>query len=329
MSPDPAARPRANVIGALVEGWRRVFGAPALTLGVPAALLLVAALPAMAARATSEGPSIRRALEPVWTNEMTIVAATGGRSMSREVMGFGGTLALGDELGRRPRLGPAMRVAVLVAIAFWILVTGGAIDRLARGRPVSLAHFAAVSFVFLIRFVRLFLIVGLVFWAIHASLVPWLRADLSTAARVTVHVLFVGLLAGVSIVTDFAQIRAVVEDRISMIGALVASMRFVGRRWVRVLALYVLNAAIFAVLLLLCGAFPIGPDEASGVFTSVSVAFAYLVVRAASSLALTAASTVFFQNELAHARYTASPQLVWPDSPAAEAINNLRADDAR
>jgi len=31
----------------------------------------------------------------------------------------------------------------------------------------------------------------------------------------------------------------------------------------------------------------------------------------------------FFQSRLAHASYTAGPPLVWPESPAAEAITNL------
>ena len=328
MSPDPAARPRAKVTGALVEGWRRVAGAPVLLLGLPGAMLLAAALPALAARAASEGPSITAALEHTWANELAIIDATGGRSMSREVVGFAGTLAVGDELGRRPRLGPAMRVAVLVAIVFWMTVSGGVIDRLSRGRRVGPAHFAAVSFVFLLRFFRLFVIAGLVFWAIHAVLVPWLRADLGTAARVSVHVLFVALLAGVSIITDFAQIRAVIEDRRSMIGSLLASFRFVRRRWIRVLALYLVHAVVFSALLYLWRAMSFDGGTLSGM-TGVGIAFVYLVLRVTMSMALIASSAVFFQNELAHARYTASPQLIWPDSPAAEAIHNLRADDSR
>jgi hypothetical protein len=158
--------------------------------------------------------------------------------------------------------------------------------------------------------------------------VPWLRADLGTATRVGVHVLFVGLLIGVSILTDFAQIRAVVEDRRSMIGSLLASLRFVRRRWIRVLALYLFSAAIFALLLLLWRAMSFGDHELGGM-TGTGVAFLYLALRVISTMALAGSSIVFFQNELAHARYTASPQLVWPDSPAAEAIHNLRSNDSR
>jgi hypothetical protein len=39
-------------------------------------------------------------------------------------------------------------------------------------------------------------------------------------------------------------------------------------------------------------------------------------------LAAYASATVLFQSRLAHAEYTAAPPLVWPDSPAAEAIVN-------
>jgi hypothetical protein len=37
-----------------------------------------------------------------------------------------------------------------------------------------------------------------------------------------------------------------------------------------------------------------------------------------------ASEVVFFQGELGHARFTAAPEPIWPDSPAVEAIRNLR-----
>jgi len=40
-------------------------------------------------------------------------------------------------------------------------------------------------------------------------------------------------------------------------------------------------------------------------------------------LALAASAISFFQSHLAHAGYTAAPLPLWPDSPAAEAIENL------
>jgi len=40
------------------------------------------------------------------------------------------------------------------------------------------------------------------------------------------------------------------------------------------------------------------------------------------ALALLASGTALFQSRLAHASYTASPTIEWPESPAAEAITN-------
>jgi hypothetical protein len=42
-------------------------------------------------------------------------------------------------------------------------------------------------------------------------------------------------------------------------------------------------------------------------------------------LGLAAGNVVLFQSALAHANYTAAPLPIWPDSPAAEAIENLVA----
>ena len=49
----------------------------------------------------------------------------------------------------------------------------------------------------------------------------------------------------------------------------------------------------------------------------------YLLVRIWLRLAFVSSEIVFFQGELAHAGYTARPPHVWPNSAAAEAIENL------
>jgi hypothetical protein len=46
----------------------------------------------------------------------------------------------------------------------------------------------------------------------------------------------------------------------------------------------------------------------------------YLLARLWVKLVFYASETAFFQSQLAHAEYTAAPQPVWPESPAAEAI---------
>ena len=54
-------------------------------------------------------------------------------------------------------------------------------------------------------------------------------------------------------------------------------------------------------------------------FQSVILILLGLWVR----LAFASSEIVLFQHALAHADYTAAPLPIWPDSPAAEAIENL------
>ena len=48
----------------------------------------------------------------------------------------------------------------------------------------------------------------------------------------------------------------------------------------------------------------------------------YILGRHYLKLLFYASETAFFQGALAHAAYTAAPAVVWPESPAAEAIAN-------
>jgi hypothetical protein len=58
------------------------------------------------------------------------------------------------------------------------------------------------------------------------------------------------VLVAVNAVVDYAKVRAVVEDRRSMVGALVAALRFVRRNAAAVFGLYLLDAAVFVALLI-------------------------------------------------------------------------------
>jgi hypothetical protein len=49
----------------------------------------------------------------------------------------------------------------------------------------------------------------------------------------------------------------------------------------------------------------------------------YLLARLVLKLHFLASQTALFQSRLAHAGYTAAPEPVWPESPAAEVISAL------
>ncbi len=336
--------PRATALGALLEGWRRTLRAPAITLGVLAALFLMALPLGLALRgmlAEHLGSSIvsdRAAWgwDAGWAAEFGAQAQGLGRTFTHEILGFGGTLStIGGFFDAKP-LPPVVAGAAAAYAVLWIFLSGGILDRFARARPVRTAAFFAACGVFFWRFLRLGVMVGAAYWALFAWLHPYLFGTLwngwtrtittereAQAVRVGLYLVFAASLAVVSLIADYAKVRAVVEDRRSMVGALGASLRFVRRRPFRVFGLYLLSAVASVIVVRLW--FTAAPSA----WASVPVAFLltqmYLLLRVWSKLAWMAGEVVFFQGELAHATYTAAPLPMWPDSPAAEAIENLAA----
>ena len=140
--------------------------------------------------------------------------------------------------------------------------------------------------------------------------------------RVVLYLSFVSLLVAVNLVADFAKVRAVVEDRRSAISALGAALRFIRRRPARVLALYLLNILAAAVVLRLW--LQTAPGADAPTWLALLGGQLYILARVWAKLAFMASEVVFFQGELAHAGFTAAPEPIWPDSPAVEAIKNLR-----
>jgi hypothetical protein len=131
------------------------------------------------------------------------------------------------------------------------------------------------------------------------------------------------MLVAINMLFDYAKIRAVVEDRHSMFGALAAGARFIRRRPWQTAGLYLMNGLLFVLVLVLYalvapGAGTIGPSMWIGFL----IGQLYLLARLAVKLVFYASQTAYFQGELAHVGYTASPQPLWPESPAAEAIAN-------
>jgi hypothetical protein len=124
-------------------------------------------------------------------------------------------------------------------------------------------------------------------------------------------------MAACSVFFDYAKVRAVVEDRRSMIGAIAAAVAFVKRNAVPALTLYAIEFAIFLVVF---GAFRrVAP---TGAPTSIAALFAavYVAVRLWVRLLFWASETALFQTRLAHAGYVARRETVWPESPMAEQL---------
>jgi len=201
--------------------------------------------------------------------------------------------------------------AGLMYLIGWLFLSGGIIDRYARDRPTYAHGFFAAAGVYFFRFLRL----GLVVAAVDAAAV-----SIFSALPMGMWL----LLIACNVVFEFAQVRAVVEDRRSMLAALAASLSFIKRNWQGALTIYGLDAALFAaahaVFFRLAPSEPGSSPSVFAISPQFWLAQLYVLARLWVRLVFWSTETAFFQSRLAHAGYVAAPRVVWPDSPSAEAI---------
>jgi hypothetical protein len=223
---------------------------------------------------------------------------------------------------------------VAIAIAAHLLVslflTGGVMDRLARDRAIGAGAFFSACGVYAVRFVRLAIIATAMYWVLFVPYHQWLFDRLYPALiegvtvertaffyRAGLYALFVAPLLLVNVIVDYAKVRAVVEDRRSMIGALLAGWRFVRRHPGAVLGLYALDALLFLIVI---GLYFLAAPGGNHHALAFAVGQLYIVLRVMVRLQFAASQIALFQGRLAHAGYVARPVPQWPDSPAAEAL---------
>ncbi|HXW05758.1 MAG TPA: hypothetical protein VD833_11035 [Vicinamibacterales bacterium] len=328
---------------ALRDGLRRVNGAPAVLAGLFVLTLLVAIPLAVALAGMIEmhlGASLaaERAASGVdydWWQEFSEQASGLGTTFGPTIIGFGAVLENLSNLLDNAPLAPAIAGATAAWMVLWSFLSGGVLDRYARNRPTRAAGFFAACGLHFWRFVR----IGIVAWLAYAALFGWVHGwlfedfyrwatrDLTVertafALRAACYLLFGILLAGCSLVFDYARIRLVVEDRRSAVGAILAALRFV-RREPGTLTLYALNSALFLALVFVYGVTGRGATgSGAGLAAALLWGQLFILGRHYLKLLFYASQVSLFQSALAHADYTAAPALVWPDSPAAEAILN-------
>lgn len=330
---------------AFLEGVRRVNRAPAVLAGVALATLLLALPLGLTLRgmirddlgASVMADAAAGAVNTDWWPEFLDRARGLGKTFTPEIIGFAAVLSnLSAFLDNRPQ-------AVVIAgagaayVLVWMFLAGGILDRYARGTPTRTHGFFAACGVFFFRFLRLGVLAWVAYYVlfrwIHGwifdTLFPWMTRDFTVersafVIRVILYGVFGALLLAVNLVFDYAKVRAVVEDRRSMIGALLAGGRFVRRNAGGAAGLYLLDGALFVVVVALYGV--IAPGAGSGgamIWLSFLVGQLYLLGRLWVKLLFYASATSLFQGRLAHADYIAGPEPVWPESPAAEAIGQV------
>lgn len=333
--------PRSGVLGpgqALVDGLNRVKRAPWLVVGVWLSTLLVA-MPlaimlqeqigahlgsSMAAQAAADGVNYD------WWNEFLAQTSGVGVSFVPAIIGFAAVIKNISTVADMSNVPTVIAIPVALYMVVSMFLAGGIIDRLARDRALGAGAFLSACSVYFVRFIRLGLIASIVYWALFGPYHDWLFNEVYPAITANVSVertaffIRLGFYAALAvpvyafnIIFDYAKIRAVVEDRRSMIGAIVASWRFIRRQPIAVGAVYKFNILVF---LLVIGLYYLVAPDASADTLAFAIGQLYIVLRVIVRLQFAASQTALFQGRLAHAGYVARPVPKWPDSPAAEAI---------
>jgi hypothetical protein len=115
-------------------------------------------------------------------------------------------------------------------------------------------------------------------------------------------------------------VRAVVEDRRSVVGAITAAVRFIASTPAAI-ALYAMNFALFVIVVVIYAIVAPGAGSVGvSMWVGLAVSEIYIAARLWVKLVFWASEVALFQQRFAHAGYVAAPTPVWPDSPAAEAI---------
>jgi len=320
----------ARVFAAFADGWGRVFRAPAILVGVFIVTWLVA-FPAGRLIDQAGAPPAGRA-------EAADALATGfDRTFTPTLLGSDRFVQHTRSLLSDGTLPVEFAAAAATTLIVWTFLLGGILDRYARRRPTRAQAFFGACGVFFFRFLRLGVVAAAGYYVLFGLIHAWvflpayqyLTGGEATAAGsvplllLPLYAVFLMLAAFWSAVIDYARIRAVVEDRRSALGAILAGWRFVAGHPLKTSGLYLLNAAAFGAAL---GAYALAfPGAGAAGVTglgAVAAANLYLLVRVALRLAFFASQEALFQRSLAHADYTAAPQLLWPESPAAEDIVN-------
>ena len=306
------------------EGIRRVASAPALLAGVWVATMLVGVPLTLAIRSDivrQLGPRLdaeaaARGMDFDWLQEFAANTAGAGSTLTPAIVGFAGTLdnlsALVDGVKRPSSVAGA---ASLYAI-LWLFFSGGIIERYARRREAQPRPFLAACGAYFPRFVRLGILMAVVYALLFGALHPWMfrrvyprLADGATdqtafAVRAVLYAIFGLLAVAANIVFDYTKVRAVVENRRSMTVAVAAALRFIRTYPRAAIGVYGLDVLLFAVTLAVyAGVAPGSAGNGAMVWAAVLIGQAYIAGRLAVRLLFFASETAAFEDRLGVRRH--------------------------
>jgi hypothetical protein len=336
--------PRYAQSGAVLkDGYTRVEQAPAVLLGAWLVLLLTALPFALSLGGTitqdlgssTAAGQAAAGVNMEWWQEFNYRHPEHA-SFRPSIIAGAAPLANASAWLDNHRSGAPLGAASLYLLA-WAFLLGGTIDRYARRRRLGAAAFFASCGVYFWRFLRLGVLAAVVYVFLFGSLhhwlfglfYPWVTRNLDVertafAWRVALYVVFLLPLGAAMLLFDYAKVRLVVEDRRSATGAVVAAARFLRRHPAGAIGLFLANVCLFVLVTLVYVAFAPGAQHGPrlGVALTLVAGQAYLLARLVVKMGFYATAVAYFEDRLAHRAFTAPPEPVWPESPAAEAIAN-------
>ena len=347
-SSSDAPRNASTALGAFRAGLVRVRRARAVWLGTWALTLVLTftvsfALRDMIATHLNDSAVADRVADGVdwdWWQEFQEQATAIGTTFVPSIIGGAAPLKNLSDIADNATIPTGLLPLLVLWLLTWSFASGGIVDRLARDRPVGGQAFAGACGRYGLRLARLGLAAWATYWVLFTYVHYWIFSvgyaalvrDLTSERtafliRVGGYVLFLAVLLPVNVVFDYARIRLVVEDRRSVLFALAASLRFIGRHLKVVSGLYALNTLLFLVIVGLYVALAPGARNDGGrLWLAVGIGQAYVLARVVLKLQFIASQIGVFQQALASEVLVAAPAPEWPESPAAEFIRS--ADDA-
>lgn len=331
------------VLNAVRDGIGRVNRAPAVLVSALALTFLLALPLGLVLRgmiADNLGSSLAAdtaasGVNSDWWETFSSQASGIGVTFTPRIIGVAGTWSNIDAVLDAQPQELAIVAAATAYLLLWTFLLGGILDRYARNRPTRTAAFFSACGVYFFRFLRLavFALAGyyVLFAVVHGwlfdSLYPWVTHDWTVErsaffVRLGLYVVFGAALVGFNLWLDYAKVRAVVEDRRSMIGALLEAWRFIGRNPGRAIGVYLLDGLLFVVVVGVYMAIVPGAGSTGwSMWLGIALSEAYVLARLWVKLVFCASEVSLFQSLLAHAGYVAAPVPAWPDSATLEAVD--------
>ena len=275
-----------------------------------------------------------RGLNYQWLAEYRAQAGEIGKTLGGTVIGFAAVLDNLSTLVDNEDRPPSILWLGAAYLLLWLFLAGGILDRYARNRPTRSYEFFSACGVYFGRFLRLAPIIAATYYALFAVVHPILFKQIYGSLtrdvtvertaffyRLALYLIFGGLLVAANVIFDYAKVRAVVEDRRSMIGALTASARFIRRNFSAVAALYVTNGLIFVTVLVIYALVAPGMGRtAISVWLGFVVSQLYLLARLWARLVFSASEIALFQGRLAYTGYVASAPVRLSEPPIVEQV---------